>query len=131
MTDPSNGENSEKQGRKGSLVGVGAVLGVGIGAAIGVAVGEMSTGIWIGAVIGVGFGMLVAYFQQRDRSCMGGGWVVSADAFDLGRDQVGIVWCWGRNRECKARSAEKLRGPVADRPPVRSDQVPRHGEADA
>lgn len=64
MTDPTNGKNSEKQGRKGSLVGVGAVLGVGVGAAIGVAVDDMSTGIWIGAVIGVGLGMLVTYFQN-------------------------------------------------------------------
>ena len=64
MTEPVNDNNGEKQGRKGSLVGVGAVLGVGIGAAVGVATDDMSTGIWIGAVIGVGLGMLVTYFQK-------------------------------------------------------------------
>jgi hypothetical protein len=64
MTEPEKGEGPEKQSRRGSLVGVGAVLGVGIGAAVGVAIDEMSTGIWIGAVIGVGLGMLATYFQK-------------------------------------------------------------------
>ncbi|HLF42972.1 MAG TPA: hypothetical protein VJA46_05525 [Acidimicrobiia bacterium] len=64
MTEPEKSEASEKQSRRGSMVGVGAVLGVGIGAAIGVAVDDMANGIWIGAVIGVGLGMLVTYFQK-------------------------------------------------------------------
>jgi uncharacterized membrane protein len=64
MTDPEKGEDREKPDRRGSLVGVGAVLGVGIGAAVGVAIDQMSTGIWIGAVIGVGLGMLASYFQK-------------------------------------------------------------------
>lgn len=64
MTEPAKDERNEKQDRKGSLVGVGAVLGVGVGAAIGVATDDMSNGIWIGAVIGVGLGMLVTYFQK-------------------------------------------------------------------
>ncbi|MDP9493932.1 MAG: hypothetical protein M3P87_01720 [Actinomycetota bacterium] len=63
MTEPANDKNGEKQGRRGSFVGVGAVLGVGIGAAVGTAIDDLSTGIWIGAVIGVGLGMLVTYFQ--------------------------------------------------------------------
>jgi hypothetical protein len=64
MTEPETNKDDEKPNRKGSLVGVGAVLGVGVGAAIGVATDQMSTGIWIGAVIGVGLGMLVTYFQK-------------------------------------------------------------------
>ena len=64
MTEPEKGQDREKQSRRGSLVGVGAVLGVGIGAAVGVAIDQMSTGIWIGAVIGVGLGMLAGYFQK-------------------------------------------------------------------
>lgn len=64
MTEPEKNEDREKQDRRGSLVGVGAVLGVGVGAAIGVATDQMSTGIWIGAVIGVGLGMLGTYFQK-------------------------------------------------------------------
>lgn len=59
MTDP---ERPKRGG--GSLVGIGAVLGVGIGAAIGTAIDSLGTGIWIGAVIGVGLGMLGEYFRR-------------------------------------------------------------------
>jgi uncharacterized membrane protein len=58
MTEP------ERKGRNnGSLIGIGAVLGVGIGAAVGTAMDDLSTGIWIGAVIGVGLGMLANFFR--------------------------------------------------------------------
>ena len=55
---------SDKSRRRGSLVGIGAVLGVGIGAAVGAANGDVGTGTWIGAVIGVGLGLLATYFQK-------------------------------------------------------------------
>lgn len=59
MTEP------ERKGRgKGSLVAIGAILGVGIGAAVGTMMDSLSTGIWIGAVIGVGLGMLADYFVK-------------------------------------------------------------------
>lgn len=48
----------------GTLVAVGAILGVGIGAAVGAAMDDLSTGIWIGAVIGVGLGLLANYFAS-------------------------------------------------------------------
>ncbi len=65
MTEPETGNDRQpKPERKGSLVAIGAVLGVGLGAAIGTAMDDMSTGIWIGAVIGVGLGMLGSYFQR-------------------------------------------------------------------
>ena len=59
MTEPERPRRNT-----GSLVAVGAVLGVGIGAAIGTAIDDLSTGIWIGAVIGVGLGMLAGFFVR-------------------------------------------------------------------
>ena len=59
MTEPER-----PQRNPGSLVGVGAVLGVGIGAAVGAAIDDLSTGIWVGAVIGVGLGLLASYFAR-------------------------------------------------------------------
>jgi uncharacterized membrane protein len=59
MTEPDRPRRNP-----GSLVGIGAVLGVGIGAAVGTAIDSLSTGIWIGAVIGVGLGMLAGYFAR-------------------------------------------------------------------
>jgi uncharacterized membrane protein len=58
MTEPE-----KKDRNNGSLIAVGAVLGVGIGAAVGTAIDDLSTGIWIGAVIGVGLGMLANFFR--------------------------------------------------------------------
>lgn len=59
MTQPQR-----PQRNSGTLVAIGAVLGVGIGAAVGTAMDDLSTGIWIGAVIGVGLGMLAGFFVK-------------------------------------------------------------------
>jgi uncharacterized membrane protein len=59
MTEPER-----PQRNSGTLVGIGAVLGVGMGAAVGTAIDDLSTGIWIGAVIGVGLGMLAGFFAK-------------------------------------------------------------------